>query len=183
MKKPKQILKKLKELGKKYRYPLLVLGIGLLLALLPGRKRTQTTVPAETVPAVQEMAVETGEEYCRRIQTQLESILGEIRGAGQVRVMLTLSEDRRTIYQTDFETSVDQDQEGTKNVSRHNTVILSRGSSYDEPVVVTENYPVFQGALILSQGADDPTVRLDLTNAVSALLRLSADKITVVKMK
>lgn len=183
MKNRKQLVGKLKELCKRFRYPLIVLAVGLFLVLLPGKRAKQETTVAETSPVLPQEQTETGEAYCQRIQKELESILSDVQGAGRVRVMLTLSEDRRTIYQTDFETNLDQDGEGTKNTSRHNTVILSRGSSYDEPAVVTENYPVFQGALILSQGADDPSVRLNLTNAVSSLLRLSADKITVVKMK
>ena len=39
------------------------------------------------------------------------------------------------------------------------------------------------GAVIVCQGADDPEVRLNVTNAVAAYTGLGSDKITVMKMK
>ena len=44
-------------------------------------------------------------------------------------------------------------------------------------------YPQFQGALIVSEGADNAQVRWSIVCAVSALTGLGSDKITVVKMK
>lgn len=39
------------------------------------------------------------------------------------------------------------------------------------------------GAVVVCAGADDPRVRLDVTNAVAAYTGLGSDKITVMKMK
>ena len=44
-------------------------------------------------------------------------------------------------------------------------------------------YPQFQGALIVSEGADNAAVRWNIVSAVSSLTGLGTDKITVVKMK
>ena len=57
---------------------------------------------------------------------------------------------------------------------------MNNGSG-QEAVVRLERYPVFQGALVVSQGADRAEVRLVLTQAVSALTGLGADRITVCK--
>ena len=59
------------------------------------------------------------------------------------------------------------------------TVILSRGSGVQETVKLQEIYPQFQGALIICSGGDDPTVRLKLMEATSALTGLGADKISI----
>ena len=39
------------------------------------------------------------------------------------------------------------------------------------------------GAVVVCQGADQPAVRLDVTNAVAAYTGLGSDKISVIKMK
>lgn len=39
------------------------------------------------------------------------------------------------------------------------------------------------GAVVVCQGADQPSVRLDVTNAVVAYTGLGSDKISVIKMK
>ena len=39
------------------------------------------------------------------------------------------------------------------------------------------------GAVVVCQGADQPYVRLDVTNAVAAYTGLGSDKISVIKMK
>ena len=60
------------------------------------------------------------------------------------------------------------------------TVLVNSGGS-QEAVLLTQRYPTFQGALVVCQGGDDAEIRLTLTQAVSALTGLGADRITVCK--
>ena len=174
--------KKLPALLKKYKYPALVLLLGLLLVLLPG-KRTQQAAPQQIEPQSTETeAVSDDQDYRRSTEKQLAAILSKVEGAGRVEVMLTLRYGPAVSYQTDFENS-SQTGDGVTTTAKQSTVILHREGAYDEAAVVKTEYPVFCGALVVSEGADDPTVRLDLMNAVAALLGLGTDKITVVKMK
>ena len=61
--------------------------------------------------------------------------------------------------------------------------MLEQGSAYNVPAIVSTEYPVFQGALVVAEGGADPAVRYQLSAAVAALLGLGADRITVLKMK
>ena len=67
--------------------------------------------------------------------------------------------------------------------SRQETVTLNRGSGYQEVVVTNQVYPVYQGAVVVCQGAENSAVRLAVTEAVSALTGLSSDRISIVKWK
>ena len=158
---------------KKYKYAVLVLLLGIALMLLPFGKKEETT---ET-----EVQVETlsDEAYAQALEQRLEDMLCQVSGAGQVRVMLTLMTGSRTEYQTDTQISNSE----TQSQEERKTVILSEGSAYDKAAVSAVQYPRFQGALILCQGADQSTVRLSLVNAVAALTGLSSGQITVIKMK
>jgi len=54
-------------------------------------------------------------------------------------------------------------------------------SSQQESVVVQTIGPIFQGALLVCPGGDDPGVRLALIQAVSALTGLGSDRISICK--
>jgi stage III sporulation protein AG len=59
-------------------------------------------------------------------------------------------------------------------------VLISIGDG-ESAVLIGQNYPVFQGALLVCEGGDDPLVRLRLTEALTALTGLSSNRVTVCK--
>ena len=63
------------------------------------------------------------------------------------------------------------------------TVIISNGDRSEETVALQQLSPQYQGALVVCSGGDDPAVRLCLSDAVSALTGLGADKISICKGK
>lgn len=166
---PKKILAGLK----KYKYAVLILLLGIALMLLPFGKKNEVSEAEGQEESLSD------EAYAQVMEQRLQDMLSQVSGAGQVRVMLTLQTGSRTEYQTDTQLT----DSGTQSQEERKTVILSEGSAYDKAAVSAVQYPRFQGALILCQGADQSTVRLDLVNAVAALTGLSSGQITVIKMK
>ena len=156
---PKAIAQKLE----KFKYPALILLLGLALILWPSKQKQPEEAPvpklAESAPGVEE---------------KMEEILSCIDGAGRVRVLLTMRTGDVTVYQTDTVSSKGQDSE-----SRTETTVMAG----DAPVVRQTVFGQYRGALIVCQGADSPSVRLQLVNAVAGLTGLPADRITVIKMK
>lgn len=172
-----EITGKVLKVLKKYKYAVLILLLGIALLLLPSSKK-ETQTASETVQT------ETDDDaYAALTEQRLTEMLSKIEGAGRVEVMLTLRTGSRTRYQTDAQNSEETSDSGTKHASEQKTVILSEGSAYDKAAVSAVDYPLFQGALIVSEGADSASVKLALTQAVAALTGLSSDQITVVKMK
>lgn len=160
------------------KYPLAVLLLGLILLLIPKRQTpAETAAPAE-LPAQSE---DSGEELTA-LESRLEEILSQVEGAGRVRVMLRYATSTRTVYQTDTTQEVRTGQDDRQTRTTLETV-MTAGGSQGAPVAVQTYSPTFQGALIVSDGAGSPAVRLNLVNAVSSLTGLGADKITVIKMK
>ena len=182
MKSCKDTLGKLSVFLDRYKYPALILLIGLILVTLPtGREETVRQTPPETAPAESRPADD--DEYRAGMERELSALLSQVEGAGKVKVMLTLKTGPAACYQTDRSVSSSREGEKESQSSEERTVMIGRGSAYDEPAVVSTAYPVFQGALIVAEGGADPSVRYQLSAAVSALLGLGADQITVVKMK
>lgn len=158
-----------KEVLGKYQYVLILLLVGVLLLALPtGEKKTAAPEPSDPVNGA-ETSCWSG------LEERLESALRQIEGAGEVSVVLTLKAGPRQVLA----------QEGKVGENSHETTtVLAGGSSgVREPVKIQELGPSYQGALVVAQGADDPQVRLALSQAVSALTGLGADKITICKGK
>ncbi len=142
---------------KKYRYVALVLLVGIALMLIPQRKQTQQQPVQETATtAKQDLAQE------------LEEILSHVQGAGRVQVMLTMRAGASTVYKADG----DED-----------PVIITDADRTQQGLVERVDPPQYQGAIILCGGADDPSVRLSIIEAVSRVTGLGTDKICVLKIK
>lgn len=162
-------LKKLWEAARKYRLILLVLLVGVLFLLIPAQ---DTEERQSGVHEEREDNFDVTE-----LETRMEKVLARIDGAGDLSLMLTVKSGGEEIYALDTEYREEED--GSEE--RITTVLVSGEGGTKEPVVARRDYPVFQGALVVCDGGDDPSVRLLITKAVSALTGLGADKITVCK--
>lgn len=166
-----EIREKSTEWFKKYRYVLIVLLVGLFLMLLPAPESE------EEVPIPTQATQDAG--LSEDLQTSLEKILSLIDGAGQVKVLLTQASGQRIVYQTDEDISA---ADSTSDIRRE-TVIITDGSRAEAGLVQQVDPPVYQGAVILCQGADSAAVRLAIVEAVADATGLSSNNISVLKMK
>ena len=76
---------------------------------------------------------------------------------------------------------MDLEQEEGSLRQRSQPVTVNRGSGWQEALVTRQDYPVYQGAVVVCQGAGSSAVRLAVTEAVAALTGLSTEKIDVYK--
>ena len=161
-------MKKLTEYLRKYRFALWVLLIGIFFMLLPGRESEKSTAP--TGGGTENFSLEETE-------TQMEGLLRQVAGVGQVKVMLALQSGSALQLAQDGT----QSRRDTEEKQENQVVKLNRGSGTQEIVVTRQTYPVYRGAVVVCQGADNAGVRLAVTEAVSVLTGLSSEKISVVK--
>lgn len=144
----------------KYKYLLLVLLVGVGLMLIPSnndkqeQKESITTLPAQ--PSLSE---------------ELATILSKIQGVGKVQVLLTVKAGEQIIYQVD-----------PNGADREDTVIITDSDRAQNGLVQQVIPPTYRGAIVLCQGADSPTVRLAVMEAVSSVTGLDSSRISVLKM-
>lgn len=163
-----KLAQKWKEGVHRYQYVLLVMAAGLLLLLLPTSGR-------ESRAAARDQAQDqSGGELIQleQLEEKLSDSLSEIRGAGKVRVVLTLNSSSRQVLAQNVER---RGEEG----SSVSTVTVGRGSGSQEVVALQTLSPQFRGALVVCSGGADPQVRLQITQAVAALTGLGADRISI----
>ena len=162
-----RITLKIRQIFKKYKYALIILIVGIILMMLPDKTEIQTTDSISTISTQ------------KSLDEELAQILSLIDGAGEVQVLLTKEIGEETIYQTDEDTSVQADSSSVKI----KTIILTTADKAQTGLIKQINPPKYLGAIVLCQGADRPSVRLAVTEAVSKITGLGANNISVLKMK
>ncbi len=146
----------------KYKYLALILLVGVGLMLIPSKNETDAP----------KASVEENSVVTVSVSKELEEILSHIKGAGKVKVMLTVKTGEQTIYQTD-----------TPSTDRQDTVIITDGDRAQNGLIQQVISPTYRGAIILCQGADSASVCLAIKEAVSKVTGLDTSQISVLKMK
>ncbi len=135
------------------KYICIILIIGIILMTLPlGEKKEEVSKEDFT--------------YEAELTNKAEKILGEIEGAGRVRLMITFENKGETYPVTD------KNGENEKTVSFSGKMAVSR-----------EEYPKVRGVVAVCQGAKDEKIRADLINAIHALTGAKLHNIKVYEMK
>ena len=141
------------------------LGLGVLLLLLPRIGTKSQEAPGATEPPFSLEAEES----------RIARALSKVAGAGQVTVILTLETGPQREYARNTEDSR-QSGGGESRTAAKSEVARSQ----DEALTIQYGYPKYRGALVIVQG-DGSTLKLEITQAVSALTGLGSDRITVIR--
>lgn len=155
------------QLISQYKLAALILAVGLVLMLLPSGEGEQ------------DIPIQSAEQTTAAPEEQLESILSQIQGVGKVRVLLTVAQGEQTLY------IYDENHSGTPDTEslRKEAVVITGDDRSQSGLVSQVIPPVYRGAVIVCQGGDQPGVRLAVVEAVCDATGLTADKISVLKMK
>ena len=147
------------------RYCILVILVGVFLLLLPsgGTGEEAAHQNGEGMQELFDLEV---------FERKLEQTLSQSKGAGNVRVVLSLDGGSRRILAQDQE----RDGEGGGTSS---TVTLGKGTGGQSVVPLQTMAPAFRGALVVCEGGGSAAVRLELSRAISALTGLGADCISI----
>lgn len=156
---------------KKYRAVLAVLLAGVLL-LASGHSGNTEQVQTASADTTVSQSFDLND-----FQQELQARLAAISGAGRVELMLSLDQTEESVY------AVNTRQTSGSDSRESDVSVVSNGSCGETPVTVKRVLPVFRGAVVLCDGADDASVRLSVTQAVSTVCGIGADKVTVLKMQ
>lgn len=121
-------------------------------------------------------------DYESDIENRLCDIISQINGAGRVKVMVTLKsgEEKKYAYNEMFQAKNDENSSDSKT---ENEYVVIDGEKGDECVLLKTEFPEIQGVIVVCDGGDNSVIKNEITNAVSALLNISTNNISVIKMK
>lgn len=117
-------------------------------------------------------------QYAEKLEKKLKNVLGKIKGAGNVDVMVTLDGGTTMQIATDDEkTTVTNGSQTSITVS--SSTILVDNEGQETPIITGESLPTITGVVVVSSGASDINVRLNLLTAVQTLLDIAQNKIQI----
>lgn len=131
------------------------------------------------------------DEYEEAQKEELKSILENMYGVGEVKVMISFKSGESKILAYNSSKQIvsteEKDTEGGTRVSNQtddgSTVVMTNEGGDNEPFIVETYKPKIEGIMILAEGASDSKIKYDIQKAVSSLYGLSAEKVNVYPMK
>ena len=160
---------KMQELFRKYRYGLIIIVIGIILLLIPTNKHQEQI----------EQSIQQEDSQTASVEKRLADILSLVEGAGNTQVLLTVLAGEETIYQVNEESNCNDNSTETKIT----TITVTSKDKNQSGLVRQVIPPCYLGAIVVCHGADKPSVKLAIVDAVSKVTGLGADQISVLKMK
>lgn len=179
---------------------LIIVVIAINLILNPQKDKNSNTVinsEKQFVSQNTNTVVLANEENVTNVQNQeyilkkdLEKILSNIQGAGQVQVMITYTESSETkaMFNENIKESTTEETDSTGGVRTISQTDSSKEVVYAEDngkkLLITEKVimPKVEGAIILAEGADNASIKNNIILAVEAVTGLSTHKIQVFKL-
>ncbi len=113
-------------------------------------------------------------EYVSSIETKLENLLSGIKGAGNVKVMVSIDSSVELKFATDEVITTNGQKTETET-----KIILVEVNGKNEPIIISEKLPSVTGVVVVSSGASNTKVKLDIINAIQILLNIDSSQIQV----
>ncbi|MFS8613835.1 hypothetical protein [Limnochorda sp.] len=176
-------------LGPEGRRRLLILGLVAVAgaALLAGGRGVVPPASEPPRAAVAGSALDPDLRFVRELTAELEGILGQIQGAGRVRVMLTLERGFRDQLAMDVTRDESQTEErdaqgGTRlrQERRVTESVRDRVTADGAPRTIAREWPRIAGVVVAAEGGGDPWVRRVLAEAAATVLHLPQYRVQVV---
>lgn len=172
---------------------LLIIAIcGVVLVMLPTESKSKNKSSNKiTQEEKSESIIEISEdEYCKSLESRLETILSGVRGVGKVKVMITFksTSEKVVLKEISYDKSSENNGNGNANIresyKEEEAVVFREDSDGNTiPYVIKENVPAIEGIAIVAEGGDNKDTILKITNMVQALFGVSAHKISVIGMR
>jgi stage III sporulation protein AG len=126
----------------------------------------------------------------RELETRLADLLSDLKGAGKVNVMIMYdggmeivtaeSKSVTTNKTTDTSGGVDRI---TENTTETSTPIIINEGGQSKPIILKEIMPNILGVVIVAEGADSISVRMELLKAAAKILDVDPSLIEIFTMK
>lgn len=165
---------------KKIMIPLVMLIVLGLLYLYTNNLNTSHSTKSSS-----ELSYTTAVAYQKDLESRLKNILGSIKGAGKVEVMVTIDGSPELKFATNVEekttTTTSSGGSENKTVSVVTNPIILNVKGEEQPLVLMEILPKVRGVVVVAKGASDTKVKLQMLQAVQALLDVTSDKIDIIE--
>lgn len=187
MEKAKAVLKNLinrisekTKLSNKLLLSVLLLAAGILaLVLSETIEPSKQTALTETTTAG---FLDESEQYVAELEERLTAIISRIDGVGETKVMVTLESSSEDVYLHDFNYGENIEPSGKSNIEQKDEYVIVEDENGEKGIVVRVAQPKVRGVAVVCDGGGSQLVKSRITEAVTALLDISAARVSVSEM-
>ena len=157
--------------------------IGLLLLCATSLPKSANAGGAKN-PAQESIRVDLT-AYEQQLERRLSEIISAIAGAGEARVMLTLDCGSEPIYATQGKTDSRHnysDSSSEESLSANKEYVIIGSGNSGQGLVLKMVEPQVRGVAVICQGGDDLIVRQAIVEAVTAVLGVGSNKVSVARL-
>ncbi|NLJ67064.1 MAG: stage III sporulation protein AG [Clostridiales bacterium] len=189
----KEYIAKLKEV-KKTEWIMIILVLSIIISIYASTlNKSSNTNQDDTLPESQSGLhwIKNDDNIESREEQRLKEILSTIKGAGRVEVMITYvsSKEIVTAMNTVESTTTTEEEDnngGTRLINQNDR--NSQPSTFNDaegskPIILKEVEPEIRGVIIISEGANDIRVKMELMKAVQVALGIKPNQVEVFPMK
>lgn len=152
------------KMNKKHIYIIFIIGV--VIILLSGKVKPDTS-KTDMVQTQKEIDAEA-------LEDKLEDILSKISGVGKVNVMITYETSGEMVAVSNDKILTEKDKESVDK-----EIVMKSSGTQKEPFISKEIKPVVRGVLVVAEGAEVQTTRINLTRAVSSVLDVPVNRVEV----
>jgi stage III sporulation protein AG len=125
------------------------------------------------------------------LENRLKDILEKIVGVGTVDVLVSVESTEETVFSVNKQQSQQTTEEIDKNggrrhmtsVTDNGTIVLYEQSGDQKPIITKKIKPRISGILIVAKGAENPTVKKLILDAVEKGINVPINRISIVPRK
>ncbi len=132
-----------------------------------------------------ELSYTSAVAYQKDLESRLKNILSTIKGAGKVEVMVTIDGSPELKFATTVEekttTTTSAGGSENKTVTVITDPIILNVNGKEQPLILMEILPKVKGVVVVATGANDTKIKLQMIEAVQALLDVASDKIDILE--
>lgn len=163
-----------------------LVGILLIIINIPTKKSDEGIKKEET-----KTAEDSYLDYISMLENKLEKLFNETAEVGKAKVILNVKNKGKNILYVQRNYTENTVKENDSNGGSRDSVEIAQEESivYEDfgngksPYVTQEELPEITGVVIIAEGADNANVAAELSEAASALLGISINKIKILKME
>lgn len=131
------------------------------------------------------------QDYEAAAENKLKTVLEDMDGVGKVKVMITFdgSEEQIPAINVNDSTNTTKEKDpagGTRDTTQKNngsTIVITNDGIKNQPLIIKTAKPKVVGVCVIAEGAKDRVIELKITQAVTRLYNIPADKVSVFPMK
>ena len=120
----------------------------------------------------------TNSEYIKSLEAKLKALLQSVEGVGNVEVMIS-ADGGQVVVASENETTTTKNSKGEEITTVSASPVIIEQNGTNSPLVIGEVLPEIKGVVVVSSGAKNVNVRLNIINVIQTLFNIDDSQIVI----